>query len=266
MMILRTFFIAFRYLIYLVKARTRHGIHSPFVFDFINLVLRDSREYPGYQLVEKQRSLLFRNPNLVEVIDFGAGKGRIGYSTHLRRVKDIAARSGISVKYGRLLHRIVLYYKPKVMIELGTSLGISTMYQSAAAPDIRFLALEGCASTAEFAITNLNSIGATNAHFTVGNFDIVMPGLLSQIATIDHAFIDGNHTREATLRYFGQLVKHAGNNSVYIFHDIHWSAEMEQAWEEIKNHEKVVITIDLFHMGLVFFRKELSRQHFIIRF
>ncbi|MBK9358768.1 MAG: class I SAM-dependent methyltransferase [Bacteroidales bacterium] len=94
----------------------------------------------------------------------------------------------------------------------------------------------------------------------------MLPGLLRQTAIIDYAFIDGNHTKEATLRYFGQLVKHAGNNSVYIFHDIHWSAEMEQAWNEIKNHEKVIITIDLFHMGLVFFRKELSRQHFIIRF
>ncbi len=265
-MIIRSIFIAFRYLIYLAKARTRHGIHSPFVFDFINYVLHDSRDYPGYKIVEKQRSLLFRNPNLIEIIDFGAGKGRIGYSTHLRRVKDIAARAGIPVKYGRLLHRIVLYFKPKVMLEMGTSLGISTMYQSSAAPDSLFLAMEGCASTAEFAITNLNAVGSTNARFTVGNFDIVLPGLLSQTAIIDYAFIDGNHTKEATLRYFGQLVKHAGNNSVYIFHDIHWSAEMEQAWNEIKNHEKVIITIDLFHMGLVFFRKELSRQHFIIRF
>ncbi|MFH1120456.1 MAG: class I SAM-dependent methyltransferase [Bacteroidota bacterium] len=265
-MIIRPIFIALRYLEYRYRAKTRHGIHSPFIFDFIDKVVLDRNEHPGYQIVEKQRRLLFRNPNLIEVIDFGAGKGRIGYSTHLRRVKDIAARAGIPVKYGRLLHRIVLHFKPKILLEMGTSLGISTMYQSSAAPDSRFLAMEGCASTAEFAITNLKAIGSSDAHFTVGNFDIVLPGLLRQTGIIDYAFIDGNHTKEATLKYFSQLVKHAGNDSVYIFHDIHWSDEMEQAWEVIKEHKQVSTTIDLFNMGLVFFRRELSRQHFIIRF
>ncbi len=265
-MIFRTIRIVFKYFVYRCRAKNRHGIHSPFVFNFIEKVLNDKTEYPEYELVEKQRSLLFRNPNLIEIIDFGAGKGRIGYSTHLRRVKDIAKRAGIQVKYGRLLHRIVRYFKPETLLEMGTSVGISSMYQSSAMPNSRFLAMEGCASTVEFAITNLKEIGSTNTHFTVGNFDIVLPGLLEETRQIDYAFIDGNHTREATLNYFNQLLSHAGNNSLFVFHDIHWSAEMEQAWEEIKKNERVTVTIDLFFMGLVFFRKEQSRQHFIIRF
>lgn len=258
--------IILRYLVYLMRAKTRHGIHSPFVYEFADKVLNDKKKHPAYLLVEKQRSLLFRNPNLVEIIDFGAGKGRIGYSTHLRRVKDIAARAGIPVKYGRLLHRIVLYFKPEVLLEMGTSLGISTMYQAAAAPGSAFYAMEGCASTAEFAVTNLNAIGAREVKMTMGNFDIVLPGLLDQIEVIDYAFIDGNHTKSATLNYFNQLLAHAGNNSVFIVHDIHWSAGMEQAWNEIKKNGRVTVTIDLFFMGLIFFRKELSPQHFIIRF
>lgn len=262
----RSIQLAFRYLAYRLHARNRHGVHSPFVYDFNCNVLNDKTVYPEYLIVEKQRSQLLRNPNLIEVIDFGAGKSRIGYSTHLRRVKDIAARAGIPVKYGRLLHRIVRYVKPSVILEMGTSLGISSMYQSSAAPGSRFLGMEGCASTAEFALSNLKAIGAEDIHLTMGNFDKVLPGLLKQTGVIDLAFIDGNHTKTATLNYFKQLLKHAGNESVFIFHDIHWSAEMEQAWEEIKKHEKVMITIDLFFMGLVFFRKELSRQHFILRF
>jgi len=258
--------IVFKYLVYLIHAKNRHGIHSPFVYDFNCNVLNDRTYYPEYKNIEKQRDLLLRNPNLIETIDFGAGKNKSGYSTHLKTVKNIAKRAGIPVKYGRLLHRIVQYYKPSVMLEMGSSLGISTMYQASAAPDSLFLVMEGCASTAEFAINNLNHIGINNSRFTVGNFDNVLPGLLSQTSTIDYAFIDGNHTREATLNYFSQLLQHAGNHSVYIFHDIHWSSEMEQAWNEIKNHEKVVVTIDLFFMGLVFFRKELSGQHFILRF
>lgn len=265
-MIIRFFSVAVRYLVYLFHAKNRHGIHSPFVYDFNCNILNDKSQYPEYLIVENQRRQLLRNPNLIEVIDFGAGKSKIGYSTHLRRVKDIAVRSGIPVKYGRLLHRLVRHFKPLVILEMGTSLGISAMYQSSAAPDSRFLAMEGCASTAEFALSNLNAIGSTNVHITMGNFDNVLPGLLEQTGTIDFAFIDGNHTKAATLNYFNQLLKHADNDSVYIFHDIHWSAEMEQAWEEIKKHEKVSVTIDLFYMGLVFFRKELSREHFILRF
>jgi len=265
-MIVRLIQISFRYLTYLSRAKTRHGIHSPFVYDFIDKVLNDKTAYPEYNLVEEQRRKLLRNGNLIEIIDFGGSKSRIGYSTHLRRVKDIAAKAGIQVKYGRLLHRIVRYFKPSTMLEMGTSLGISTMYQASAAPTAKFLAMEGCASTVEYAVKNLKAINIPEVYFTVGNFDKVLPGLLQKTGVIDYAFIDGNHTKKATLNYFVQLMQHAGNNSVYIFHDIHWSADMEQAWEEIKKQENVTVTIDLFFMGLVFFRKELSRQHFILRF
>jgi len=264
--IIRILQTAIKYLIYLLRAKNRHGIHSPFVYEFNSRILNDKTQYPEYGIVEKQRNLLFRNPNLVEVIDFGAGKNRSGYSTHLRRVKDIAARAGIPVKYGRLLHRIVRHYKPSVLLEMGTSLGISSMYQASASPESTFLAMEGCATTASFAEENLKAIGLKNAQFTVGRFDVVLPGLLSQTRIIDFAFIDGNHTYEATIRYFNELLKHAGNESIYIFHDIHWSSDMEKAWAEIKKHEQVMVTIDLFFMGLVFFRKELSPQHFILRF
>lgn len=258
--------ISFRYLIYLSRAKNRHGIHSPFVYDFIDKVLNDKTAYPEYKIVEEQRRKLFRNRNLIEIIDFGGSKSSRSYSTHIRRIKNIAAKAGIPVKYGRLLHRIVRYFKPSTLLEMGTSLGISTMYQASAAPAGKFLAMEGCASTVEYAVKNLNAINIPEAHFIVGNFDKVLPGLLQKTGIIDYAFIDGNHTKKATLNYFGQLMKHADNNSVYIFHDIHWSADMEQAWEEIKKHKNVTVTIDLFFMGLVFFRKELSRQHFILRF
>lgn len=265
-MIPRSVFITFRYLVYLFRSKNRHSIHSPFVYDFVCKVLNDKTEYPEYKQVEKLRTQLFRNPNTVEIIDFGAGKGRASYSTHLRRVKDIASKSGIPVKYGRLLHRIVRYFRPKVMLEMGTSVGISSMYQVAAAPGSTFLALEGCASTAEFAASNLNAVGAHAVEFNVGNFDVVLPVLLKQTGVIDYAFIDGNHTKKGTLNYFHRLEKHAANDSVFIFHDIHWSSEMEDAWEMIKKHDSVRLTIDLFFMGIVFFRRELGRQHFIIRF
>ncbi len=78
-------------------------------------------------------------------------------------------------------------------------------------------------------------------------------------------FIDGNHQKEATLAYFEKLLPTVHNDSVMIFDDIHWSKGMEEAWEIIKQHSEVRVTIDTFQWGLVFFRREQEKEHFVIR-
>jgi predicted O-methyltransferase YrrM len=258
--------ILLRYLNYRLKAKTKHAVHSPFVFDFICNVLEDKNVYPQYKNVEQQVIRLKRNPNSIETVDFGSRRGRTGYTTRLRKVKEIAATTGISRKYGRLLFRIVKYFNPEYILELGTSTGISTMYQAIAAPSAVFKTIEGCASTAALAQESLHAAGCSNVSLAMGNFDKVLPETLGSLRRVDHAFIDGNHTYEATVNYFGEIASKAGNDTLLIFHDIHWSAEMEKAWEEIIKHPRVTVTIDLFNMGLVFFRRGLSRQHFIIRY
>jgi len=256
----------FRYIRYLFRAKTKHGIHSPFVFELVTRVLNDQKQHAEYQQVESLRKQLLRNGNTIEVIDFGARKGNSGYSTYFRKVNEIARRAAIPVKYGRLLLRLIKYYKPRTMLELGSSVGISTMYQAMGNPVARFTSVEGCATTAEYAINNIKMLGLPNTRFVIGNFDVVLNEALSGFESLDYAFIDGNHTSEATMRYFNAIVELAGNDSVYIIHDIHWSPDMETAWQQICRHPSVKVTIDLFYMGLVFFRKEMSAEHFIIRF
>jgi predicted O-methyltransferase YrrM len=78
-------------------------------------------------------------------------------------------------------------------------------------------------------------------------------------------YFDGNHSKIATLDYFEALLPTISNESVWIFDDIHWSPDMEEAWEIIKKHPKVTVTIDTFQWGLVFFRREQEKEHFIIR-
>lgn len=258
--------ILLRFLTYRLKGKTKHAVHSPFVYDFICNVLEDKTVYPEYKTVEQQVIRLKRNPNSIETVDFGARRGRTGYTTKLRRVKEIAATTGIPRKYGRLLFRIVKYFNPGTMLELGTSAGISTMYQAIAAPSATFKTIEGCASTAALAQESLNSAGCSNVSLVMGNFDKELPETLGSLLKVDYAFIDGNHTYEATVNYFGEIAAKSGNDTLLIFHDIHWSSEMEKAWEEIIKHPGVTVTIDLFDMGLVFLRRELSRQHFVIRF
>lgn len=259
--------LALRYLRYLRRSKTKHGVHSPFVFDFITKVLEDHTHYPAYDLVEAQRDKLLHNKNQIEVVDLGVLAGKKKYSTYLERVKNIAKKSGISPSQGKLLHRIVKYFQPNIMVELGTSLGISSMYQVSASPESFFVGIEGCASTASFADQNI-ALFSENKTFLVvmGGFDVMLPQVLQKLEKVDHAFIDGNHAYKPTLKYFSLLLPKLHENSILIFHDIHWSSEMEHAWQDIIKNSSVTISIDLFSMGIVFFRTGTPKQDFVIRF
>jgi len=149
---------------------------------------------------------------------------------------------------------------------LGTSLGISSAYLASGNPNGKLLTIEGASSISAVANKNFQSLGLTNIELLTGNFDIILPDIL-KASVPDFVFIDGNHRKEPTLDYFHQLLKKAGESSIFIFDDIHWSREMEAAWHEIKNHSSVMLTVDLFFIGLVFFRPEFKvKQDFIIRF
>lgn len=250
-----------------MKSTTKHGVHSPFVFDFITKVIEDKTKYVSYSRVEEQRAKLLKNKNLVEIVDFGAASGNAGYSTILEQVRHIARRTSIPQSQGQLLHRIVKYFKPMMMLEMGTSLGISSIYQVSAAPQSFFIGIEGCATTAAIAEQNLQKFSDNKSYsIVIGNFNISLPHVLSKLEKLDYAFIDGNHAYKPTMEYFSRLLPYFHEDSVLIIHDIYWSSGMEEAWKEIKANPEVTVTINLFHMGLVFFRKGMPKQDFIIRF
>lgn len=242
-----------------------HGIHSPFVFDFIKNVLNDKKEYECYGSIEKLRKKLLDDKRVIEVEDLGAGS--LAVPTRLKKISDITRSFVKSKRFAQLLFRIVQYYKPGCVVELGTSLGVTSAYLACANKSAEVFTLEGSKSTATVAEKNFQKLGLDNIKLLQGNFDDTLPGLLSQIGKVDLAFIDGNHRKVSTLRYFQEFLQKSDDLSVFIFDDIHWSSEMEEAWEEIQQHPSVTLTIDLFFIGLVFFRKDFkAKQHFVIRF
>ncbi len=261
------FQLAKKYLHYYLTASSGkgHGIHSPFVFDLIKNVLRDKKEYSWYPIIEKGRAQLLKQKEEIEVEDFGAGSAVI--KTNKRVVADIAASSLKPVKYAQLLFRIVQYYKPKKIVELGTSFGITTTYLAAGNPHAQVHTLEGAPAIANIAGKTFTTVGLKNIQLTTGDFKKMLPGLLSNMQTVDLAFIDGNHRMEPTLNYFQQLLNHSTSSTILIFDDIHWSAEMEAAWAAIKQHPSVTLTIDLFFIGIVFLNPDFKiPQHYSIRF
>ena len=240
-----------------------HGIHSPFVFDFITHVLNDSTEYPDYSKVESVRKKSLKNQTILTIEDHGAGSS----SSKERSVSSIAKHAVKSKKYAQLLYRIVKYYHSNSIIELGTSLGITTSYFSLARPGGNVFTLEGSVEIANIARQNFKTLELQNVKLAEGNFDYTLPSVLYHLTSVDLAFIDGNHRREPTENYFHWLFEKANSNSIFIFDDIHWSKGMEQAWEHIKEHPAVRCSIDLFFIGIIFFRWEFrEKQHFAIRF
>jgi predicted O-methyltransferase YrrM len=242
-----------------------HGIHSPFVFNFIQNVLNDDRNFYPYQPIESQRQNLLKDKNIIEIEDFGAGSAI--RNSKQRTVAETVKSASKSEKFGKLLFRIANYYQPKCMIELGTSVGLSASYLAAAVPKSRLNTIEGSAVIAEIARNNFTLLGLTNIALYVGNFDDLLPRVLNDNSSIDLAFIDGNHRKEPTLHYFSLISQHISEFSILIFDDIHWSEKMEEAWSEIKNHDFTMLTIDLFFAGIVFIKDDFKiKQHFTIRF
>ena len=255
--------IAKSYLKFLWNSKNEHGVHSPFVYDLVSQCFYDKKKYPEYKILKEYRKSLLQNKNFIQVTDFGAGSKIFKNST--RQIAKIAKTAGISKKRAELLFRIVQYFQPENMLEIGTSLGLATISLSLGNPESKIITLEGCPNTLaisknQFQLQNLKDIEFINTEFS--NY-LKSENLKSDIYNL--IFFDGNHSKKATLEYFELLLSTVTNDSVWIFDDIHWSQEMEEAWEIIKNHSKVKVTIDTFQWGIVFFRSEQEKEHFVIR-
>lgn len=254
------------YLKYLFKSGNRHSVHSPFVYSLVDEVIRDRQARLAYSRISDLRKLLSKKSQLIEITDFGAGAGVNTYEHRFESVASIAQKSAVNEKYGQLLFRLVEHFKPKTIVELGTSLGISTLYLALPDADALVITVEGCTTKSEQAASNFESLGVTNLHLHIGRFDIVLPDVIKEAGRLDFAFIDGHHLYKSTMANFEALLQIAHNDTVFVFDDIHWSPEMEKAWAEISDHQQVTVSIDLFRMGIVFLKKELSKQNFVIRF
>ena len=253
-----------RYFNYLLAAKGKHAAHAPFLFTFITKVLNKKTEAENCSAIKQLRKELCHSEELIQITDFGAGSS-INNKRH-RKVKDVAKNSAKNAKFGELLYRICQFFKPNSIVELGTSLGISTCYLSTANRQSKVFTFEGCPETAQLAKKNFEQMGLQNIDITIGDFEHTLKEKLAQIENIDLAFIDGNHQKKPTINYFEEILKYTNNNTIFIFDDIHWSDGMESAWEYIKAHKKTSLTIDLFFVGIVFIKSELSKENFIIRF
>ncbi len=223
----------------------------------------DERHYYAFELLEGMRKKLWKNHQKIQVTDFGAGSH---VSKSNERAISSIAKSAVSPSHqSKMLFRLVKHYQPTTLLEFGTSLGLTALYQALPNKEAKFITLEGCPNISKHAQFNFDFAKAKNIQLITGSFETTLKKALSEFEQFDYIFFDGNHRKEPTLEYFHTCLEKAHENSIFIFDDIHWSEGMEAAWEEIQKHPSITLSLDLFFMGIVFFRKEnRQKEHHIL--
>jgi len=252
------------YLLHRLRAKSRHGVHSPFVYRLVDTIIYDVSDKKVYAEVENIRKMLLADDNTITVTDLGAGSHV--NNNRQKKISDIAAHALKPPKLAQLLYRIAADLQPHNIIELGTCLGVTTIYLQKAAPEAKVYTLEGSPETAAVAKDTFNKAGLNNIELITGNFDDTLPGVINSLDKVDLVFVDGNHQKAATLKYFEWCLPKVHEGTLLIFDDIYWSEGMKQAWTEIKAHPQVTVTVDLFWIGLVYFKEGRAKEDFLIRF
>lgn len=251
----------YAYLRFLFKSSNQYGVHSPFVYSFITKGLAD-KDAELEQKVATCRNHFYKSKEKIKVTDYGAGSKF--NSNRERSVSTLVKTAGIGKRKGRRLYQTLRYFRVNQILEIGTSLGVATAYMSHACPNSNITTLEGCPETARLAQEQFDKFQLSNIRLIEGEFSKTLPLALEK-AQYELIYFDGNHLKKPTLDYFYQCLNHKTESSIFIFDDIHWSEEMEEAWELIKCNDEVSLSIDTFYWGMIFFKKERVKQHFTIR-
>lgn len=252
-----------QWLRYAWKAGTKHDVHSPFVYKLYTEVISSKSNPAISEKIEKIRLELRSDLTSIQVRDYGSAARGSHYS---RTISSIAKSSSKSPKIAHMLWRLANTSNARCILDLGTSLGLTTAYLASASEGANVHTFEGCPETLKVAQSNFQKLNIRNVTPHIGDLSETLPSVLAGIDQIDVAFFDANHQYQPTLDYFNLCLEKKHNESLFIFDDIHWSEGMTRAWQEICQHPSVTVSIDLYQVGLVFFRKEQVKQHFCLRF
>lgn len=250
------------YLRHRLHAKSRHGVHSPFVYTLIEDVFK-ARGAHRQDDIETLRRRLKRDRSPIEVVDLGAGPRKDRGPQ--RTVASIARHSATPPTRAAMMQRLIDHLGLSHILELGANLGLTTAYLASAKACRRCTSIEGDPTLAGMAREHLARLDL-QADILVGSIDHHLEEALRDMGRVDFAYLDGNHRQKPTLHYFDSILPYTTEESVVVVGDIHWSAGMEQAWLTIKNHPQVQLTLDLFDLGIVFFKTDRAKQHFTLRY
>ncbi|MES2141085.1 MAG: class I SAM-dependent methyltransferase [Bacteroidota bacterium] len=244
---MKKIFFIYNYFIYSLKAVNEHGVHSPFVFSLLTNIIYNKNEYYSFQKIEKIREELLGSKKNI-------------------KISKTANPYTLPSKYSQLLFRLVNHFMPPQIVEVGTSFGISTAYMASANSKNSIITIEKNQDMAEIAKQNFKHLRLKNIEQKTGNVDAILKVIVANNQNLSFVCFDGDHCKQDVLNHFYLCVEKATEESVFVFENMYLSPELKEAWKEIKNDNRVTVTLDLFFMGIVFFRKTQVKQHFVIKF
>lgn len=247
---------------YYWDAQTIYSAHSPFVYHFMKEVLNTKHTAKDVDLIEAKRQELLSSNDEIAFIELGAGSSK-GKNNEIRRISDVARNSLSGPWQCQVMYNLVKQYGIENILEIGTSLGLSTAYFAYANRNAKIITLEGNPSSVDIAKDIWDKLNIGSIDVRLGEFGDTMSEAMEDINSIDLAFIDGNHRKDSTIRYFHNLKSKSHSKSIFIIDDIYWSSGMNEAWNEIIEDESCAFSIDLFRMGIVFFDHTIMpKQHY----
>jgi predicted O-methyltransferase YrrM len=252
--------ILFEYTKFILKAKGRHGIHSPFIYQLVDqcFKLKPNKDF------RNKRSQLFKellqDKTLITINDQGAGSKKLSNTRTIRQIFKTSSSKG---KYANLLYQLSEFYQPKSILEFGTSLGIGSIHLASGNPLSKLITVEACSETRTIAIKNFEKLNISNIQTIHQTFMEYIQSLNEEC--FDLVYIDGHHSGEALIAYLNLLKPYTHNNTLFVLDDIRWDESMLKAWKSICNSDEYHVTIDLFRMGLITPRKEQEKEHFILK-
>jgi predicted O-methyltransferase YrrM len=250
---------------FILHSGTRYHVHSPFIYSLIEQVVLNKETSSAVSSIEKLRKDMLQDRHKILKTDFGAGAEKAAAATYSMYLRDIARTSSTRRRHALRLHHLARHTKALSILELGTSLGITTAYLATSSEDTRVISLEGCPELCRIARTNLSRLGIGNVEIMQGEFTKSLPVAIEYMGCIDLVYIDGDHRKDSVIRNFEMVLPFLHNDSVVILDDIHHTHGMEKAWEHILGRDEVRISLDFFFSGWLFFRRECSKEHFKLR-
>jgi predicted O-methyltransferase YrrM len=251
------------YLRHFVHAKGPHGVHSPYVFDLITKVLTQHKTFYVFDKIEKERNFLLHDQRVIVVEDFGAGSRVM--NNNERRVADIAKHALQPAQHAQAIFRLAEHHKPKMILELGTCFGITSSYLAATSNETVVHTIEGSSTICDIARVVFQHLKISNVYLHQGKFHDKLPDVLTAMKHLDFVLMDGHHAYEPTISYFNSILPFLHEDSIVVVDDIYWSADMQKAWMELSRRPEITLSLDFFHFGVLYFKKNRVTEHFKLR-
>jgi predicted O-methyltransferase YrrM len=227
------------------------------IHEFIENVLDNNIKYYAFLGIEHYRQILLKDSTSLTLKDLGQGSKSL--KSKVITIKKLTKKVQSTPKKAQVLFKIVNYFQCTNILEIGTSLGITTAYLSNANKKATITTIEGDPDIFKLAQINFKKLGLKNIKIINSSFDEILPKVLKN--KFDLIFFDGNHSKEATLKYFYWALENLHDEIIFVFDDIYWSSGMKSAWNVICSSPNVMLSLDLFSVGVVFFKNSRQKQH-----